>query len=347
MIYSTNTLQESLQNRERFHSKDTTISDSRLFFIEALDMIIEENKIVSIVEDSVLYEFDIKQSLKDWFNKSSKSFFKKVITGIFNALRKIIEKIWAMFKSFMVSMQSQSVVINKYKDILKNYSEDILYPYEFIEFRNLENAGSLTLFTASVRNLKAEMEDNLNKILRNGTYDSIYSSLNSYKESLITPDEYLSTIRAQITGSYGDVSKQEYSDKLYKFFRGDGSVGENATLDANFVRESYNNYMVNYKKTTDQLNKESNDIKRCTKALENDITRMKISSYTETETTQDLVNQFNYITNNFLLKIKGVCDIYTQFYSAKLDAVRESMIQDKNVLVVAVRKYIENGGEKR
>ena len=54
---------------------------------------------------------------------------------------------------------------------------------------------------------------------------------------------------------------------------------------------------------------------------------MKIDTYIETDITKDLADNFQDIIYIIIYKIKGICDIYSQYFSAKLDALKDTCFE--------------------
>lgn len=339
MIFNTEILKESM-NKTNLSINDDKSVDMRSvsIFVETINYITSKSKSY-LIDTNIENNMLPNTSIKDYINNN---FFSSIIENIFNEFIDTINNTNEMYKSFIVSIEGENHIINNNKDILKDYSSNIVYPYDYITFVNLINDQS-DMFSLSINTLYTELHDILTDILKNGTYESIYTAILSYKESLYSVDEFLSNVRAKIFGRFEEVSKEEFVNLLYNYFR-DNTYSDNITLSCNKVKASYNSYMIDYKTLDKSINYCINNINRITKEYINKISNMNISTYIETPITEDLINQFNCILSNYINKINGICYMYVQYNSARLDAIKDCRIQDINILIAAIRKYKETGG---
>lgn len=327
MIYSTDTLKKSLNK-----SIKNNINESN-------------NSIGSLFEDNLNYNTDNYKPYIIDKPQSDISGIKDYINNrftIINPLKTIVEEFVSSnnnindkYFMFEKDIENDIHLIYSNKDILREYNDSIIYPYKYITFSNLSN-DKLGLFSSCINFLYTELKNTLNNIFKDGTYESIYNNIIQCKDTLTPVDEFLSIFKSKLLEVYGEISEDNFIDTLYYYFR--SKEDDDIVLSSNKIRQSYNDFIEDLNQ-----NKFTGVVERIIREYKNRISEPIISnSYIETEITENIIHQLNYIYSNFINKTQGVCTIYNQYHSTRLDAIKDNKIQSINILTSAIRKYKGN-----
>lgn len=326
MIFSTKTILES-QNKTIQETNITLQNDKSLFF-ESLDLILQEsisfNTILSVgkkILSTVNFSDMIKRILK-WFANS-------------------LESLWKSFISILIGFERPSILINRYKNKLENIDISIPYNKSYVEYSNLGINTSYTSYKVNIENILNSMYRDLDSVRKCRSYNDLYNELNSIKNDR-TNNNYVNEIRSEVLGTYDTVSKSEFASKLYSFFR--KSTIEVTDISPEIVRLTLQNYL-QYKSNLNMVEKDKKDLKNASSKIESELSSLNINEYINDSINinNDIEREFNSIINSAISQTKDICEIYLQVFSAKLDAFKESRMQDTRILVIACQEIEKRG----
>jgi hypothetical protein len=162
------------------------------------------------------------------------------------------------------------------------------------------------------------------------------------KENINSSEKYFDELRGKIVGSHNPVSGQDFATELYKYFRNNGNIVSAGNISPNELKsicDSYFNYTTDMKK----VNKDKYDLQDAMKNIEKNIMELKLEDYVKYNITQDAQKMFISLLQNKVIRLNLICNLYTQVFSAKLDALKDSYVQNKKILMVASKKIVREG----
>ena len=71
-----------------------------------------------------------------------------------------------------------------------------------------------------------------------------------------------------------------------------------------------------------------------------------LEDYVKDSLPQEAQTVFLQLLKNKCIRVGSDCDIYSKFFTAKLDAIKESFKQDTKVLNEVCKEIVRNGGNK-
>lgn len=355
MVFSVDTIKRSknvsLNNREKIE-ENVNYEDTNWFQL-ALEMVLEESVefnnmictnegigelIIGAAGDALkrtlkaLNPYDILSKVFDWFVNS-------------------LATLGRHFEAFLLNFLNDDIELAAFKKRLEHYRGAIRYTKPYFEYRNLDISTSYTTYEAEI-----EREyDNLIKDLSNlkflksnmeiAEYINNMSMMNQYEES------DMEILRGKVLGLNKPVSKDNYADELFLFFRTTATPIEpklgffdKTNMSGDRVHEAYRSYY----KSGDQKMKIRRDIvKMKTEAMKEKAKcrTVKPSDFLTENQSMDssVVRIYNNIVSNKCKKIQSICDIYVTMFAAKIDALKEYNRTNKLILLEACKQMVREG----
>ena len=177
--------------------------------------------------------------------------------------------------------------------------------------------------------------------------------------------------RGKVIGKDGEsIYISEFSDELYKVYRNGDSDTSNITADAAFIRKCLNRFLDYAKmqkevihqrdaiiKAYNNVQKQVEDITKRNTDLDKQafLSRLPVDNViTDIETTAggtmmaaELMTQIDVYVRAKIDQIQEYSNIHLLAFGAKLDAMKECLNQDRNVLYTALRKSSVEFKEKK
>ena len=186
------------------------------------------------------------------------------------------------------------------------------------------------------------MIQDISKFSNFSTYEGLFKEIESIKERLESTENYFDELRGRIVRSNNPVSSNEFATELYKYFRNNGNVipaGNISPYELKSICDNYFNYPVDIKK----INKDKIDLKEAAIKIEKDILDVKLINYVKPNIPEDIHGMFITIIQNKVYRINLICSLYSQVFSAKLDALKDSYVQYKKILMTVSKKIVQEG----
>ena len=370
MVFSTDNLyrRENINNNAPINNVVIKVSENTSLFIDSLHYIIEENilienelskynmstykekKLNHINEDSNINinfhgPFErLGNGISNLFEKIKTNFtIENIVRFIITNFIKLIKRIWREFEVLCMNIVSKNSQIRRLGKKIQDIGVDIEYNHPMFIYTHTRDDSSRT-----------DLEDQLNKI-----YDEIISFIHSFKSlknnareielaieefnnSKSYDEDHYSEIRGQLLGSNNFIDEEDYNELLFKYFRNGSSntSNENIITPAS-IRQRYIDWdngpkrIRGYQRDRDKLEKAGNN-------LVSKLNKQKIDSYIK-EVPNNTLNLYSDLINRYSHKIKNTCNIFLLFYSAKLDAAKDELVLNKNILFKACQYIVKEG----
>lgn len=355
MVFSVDTIKKSknisLNNRgnieESINYEDTN------WFQLSLEMVLEEsvefNNMICMNEGigelilgaagdalkrslKALNPYDILSKVFDWFINS-------------------LATLGRHFEAFLLNFLNDDIELAAFKKRLEHYRGAIRYDKPYFEYRNLDISTSYTTYEAEIEREYDNLVRDLSKLrdLRSNMeiaeYINNMSMMNQYEES------DMEVMRGRVLGLNKPVSKDNYADELFLFFRTTATPIEpklgffdKANMDGERVHEAYKSY---YKAGEQKMRIRRDIIKMKTEATKEKAKcrTVKPSDFLTENQSMDssVVRIYNNIVSNKCKKIQAICDIYVTMFGAKIDALKEYNKTNKRILLLACQQMVKEG----
>lgn len=336
MVFSLDTLKNPSNNVFGIESVEEISS----FFEETLQMIIsEQEEFLNMISEAVL---DVNLNIKHEWNINFNIFEK-----IFDWFVKILDKISSYFLSFLVQLLSKNNQLKYYKKRLERYEGSIRYNKPYYEFRNLDLSTSYTSYQTEVEREYNDIISNLSRIKLATSMSEINSIISNMKnETLPTNiEEELNSIRGKVLGSMNPITAQDFADALFVYFRGESKKKDNVgifekNIDSDRIKVAYRDYY-NANKQESRIKRDKNILRIEALKQKAQIKLIKPTEYIpEYKSNPDIISDYNYIITQKCRKVKSICDIYLMVFSAKLDALREYNLLNREILLIAIKQMV-------
>lgn len=328
------------------------VSEDHSFFLEALDLIQESNNELRNMFDDVFdeaYFSDLADKVKDSKILYNRKFsFGSIIGFILQMFLKAIDKLWVRFKALFIRLLDSEGSIKHYAYALENYDEELKTYIPYYIYTNLDIDIPSGMLKSIFIDEYDDLYDRLQKLSKLPSKDEMIDGLRQvYQEIVqqIDTGNYYNKIRGKIMGKIDGtiITEESFQDQLYRLFR--NNMEDPYTYKDNMpsyeVRKAFERHK-NYKNMKKTLEKQKNDTKNTATDINKKITKIKgsdiFSQYVPID--YELEHALNQVLQLKSGQVSKVCDLILMAYSAKLDAIKESAIQDKRILQAAISQII-------
>ena len=305
-------------------------------FVESLKMILEESNQFSVMMDNTYYvqEGKISEFLK-------KIDIKKIFTYIFNKFIDIIKNIWNQFRALYQSFTAKNALLKRYKKKLENVDWEIEYPEERYHFTNLDNSGNINLYKMSLSKEYDEFNDLLNRMSKRNDMETIYSYILSFRNNMAPLDEFLNQKRGQSIGKNFGISKEDYLRELNSYFISEKKIAP-GIIYPNEIKYIMKEYYES-KTVENTITKDKNSLLDSSKDMLSKINSIDLNKRFPDTMNKDIYNTFTEIIREYCNRIQGICNIYVQLFSTKLDMFKLYKQDQAKILSKIIIESIRGG----
>lgn len=319
------------------------ITDRKIIFYKSLNEATTERAVL--------------ESFSDFF-----SGVKDIIGKFIKFLKKLVDK---FFVSLMKLVKSDNY-IKKHKDLFSRIEPGMEFKFKGFEYT----------FSPTVPSPNAALGFN------NSLFDDLYANekrqldAQSVKDSIIAMDleKDYNEFRAKVIGKDGDyIYISDFSQELYKVYRNGESDTTDITANTSYIRKCLSRFL-EYDKMQKEITHQRDEIIKAYEKVQKqveDITKRNTdldkqaflsrlpgnTTITDIETTAggtmmaaELMSQIDVYVRAKIDQIQEYSNIHLLAFGAKLDAMRECLNQDRNVLYTSLRKsnvpFDKKGGKK-
>ena len=286
---------------------------------------------------------------------------KDIINKFIKFLKKIVDKFVVAIMKFVKSDN----YIKKNKDLFNKIETDMEFDFKGYEYT----------FSPNVPLPGAALEYN------NSLFDTLYGNekrqltVQSVKDSIIAMDleKDYDQFRGKVIGKDTDVYISEFSEELFKVYRNNSIDTSDVTANGTYIRMCLRRFL-DYSKMQHEVTHQRDEIikayERVQKQVE-DITKRNTdldkqaflsrlpsdNGIIDVATTAggtmmaaELMTQIDVYVRAKIDQIQEYSNIHLLAFGAKLDAMKECLNQDRNVLYTALRKSkvpFETKGSKK
>ena len=324
-------------------------------FINECRSEITDNKITFYKKlNEATSELAVLESFSDFF-----SGVRNIISKFIKFLKKLVDKFILTIMKFIKSDK----YITKHKDLFNRIEADMEFEFKGFEYT----------FSPMIPAPSAALSFN------NSLFDGLYGdekrslTVQSVRDSVIAMDlerDY-NDFRGRVIGKDGEsFTIAEFSQELYKVYRNEEADTNNITADSSYIRKCLNRYLEYTKmqkevshqrdeiiKAYERVQKQVEDIAKRNTDLDKQAFLSRLPSdngIADIETTAggtmmaaELMTQIDVYVRAKVDQIQEYSNIHLLAFGAKLDAMKECLNQDRNVLYTALRKSNVSFKEKK
>ena len=336
MVFSLDTIKKSTEVNITESKSNRSEFNQVSFFIETMNTLTEES---FLFESMVVREISMGDILKYGIKKID---YKKVFKTILDKFVELLDKLWNRFHSLLLEFINKNIIIKKYKSVLENVSEPVEFDQERFIYTNL---GLNTSYTSYKNELEKEFSNlilDLSKFHQYTSYDKLFDEIEKMKNDIEMSETFYDEIRGNVVGSRNPISKSEFPQAMYKYFRNNGYKVSSISISPNEIKEICYNYF-NYNKIIKEIQKDKSDMQKAARKIQADIKSINLSDYTNLDLYQEAQKVFMKVLENKSRRVYELCNIYLEVFSMKLDAVKESYNQYKNILFFTCKSLVKEG----
>lgn len=301
--------------------------------------------------------------------ESFSDFFVKV-KEIISKFLKFIKSLFRRFLTTLAKIVGSDKYLEKHKKDFSNFKEGDKFEFEGFEYTFSENVPLAQAALSFSNSLFDKLYANQNNAL---TADGI-------RQSIIEMDleEDYNVFRAKVIGKeeYNKISVTDFPDELFKVYRNGDTMTSTIEVDRSYIIKAVDRYF-SYSKTQTYVNRQYKNIEDAYKRVESQVkdvvsrngdlntkeflSRLPSDNGIKTIGTQnvedtskltgitmpgEVMAQLDIYVKAKVDQIQEYSNIHTLAFAAKLDALKECYIQDKNTLYTALTR-IERTIKKR
>ena len=353
MIFSIDNLKNLNESKieEDYNNRSIIVDEDSSFFLESLNMILEENKSDAI---SMIISKKISSLAVANPSEALSIIDAKLEKFVFN-----IEKLLKKFEATMNRLGSRTSLMKSYtlKDFTSTKST-IKYPNTLCNYTNIGIYNQYSSFETQLSDIYSILIRNLEKfgkIKTSNDFDKLYSTISKDRDISIG-DEYRSNILGKKYSINDDTNtNNNFYSELKKYFTGDGDESEfkgrelTPKLISSYAKIFYSNYnLIAIKKECKEIISAANEIRSNIKKIKLD-SYISLASNKQDWYSHSAKTTFDSIVNDALYRTQILCNVYLRYIAAKMEAAVNSRYQDIKVLKYILRHKDDEdkGGNKK
>lgn len=340
-------IRESSKEKSVLESVNMTES----LFQYGLNCIIESNNEIRNILSDIMIEsgYMVTEGFKDEFNK--KFNFNNIVSSIIGLFVKVITKLFNRGKAIILNLIYDNKTIEKYKDAINSYDKQLEVDFEHYNYSYLDKDIPSSKLNLTFSYEYEELQDKLENICKSANKEKILYGLEQLYNSIQMEINhgYYDKLRRSVLADedYKDVIfANQYDIELKKVFRSGSTAANKNDILPNEIHDTLERFLKG-KDMIKSIEKHKKEIETAAEKSKKKINKISVKSLVKDYVPIDYDIEFNL---NRLLKMKcgqlsESCNIYSLAFAAKIDAMKESLIQDKKVLFAVISDIIINGGE--
>lgn len=336
-----------LGNVELYKTRETntsikTISEEASLFVESLNILRESNRFFNNLLKKAHTNLLLAESSEKNKVYLTEFSFKEIIDNIIEFFVDAIKSLWAKFKNLFRKITYSDSTIDKYADKIRNMKGEFTVSFpRYIYTCFDEDIPSVNLKYTFYEDYTI-LEQRINEIAELKTKTERSEKMRSLEADVkadVSP-AYYDTLRQKTIGRNYMISSNDYASELFNVFR-DGGDQATSKINNTEVTNILNRY-TNNKVLERQIEKAKNETIGAANDVKKKIQSISLQNINRHYTPYDVEEEvlFNRVLQAKSGQVNEVCNIYVMAFAAKLDAIKESAIQDKKVLFEAI-KFID------
>lgn len=312
--------------------------EDQSFLADAITMC-QENKILfKQLSLKVMKEDTMVNEIFD--GNSVLAIIRAIIDIFIDNVKELVERFCHVVGIFVSSehhIEKYAPQILKFDGVLK------IDDFRHYKYTNLEEDIPPMCINSEILGDYGDVVDKLSKIGRETDRKDLMKKLADFsiKSKSEFRDKDVFLFRGKIIGKKQGISKELYSEELHKVFRDGKTAPHLGDLHQEDIHESYRRWK-NEKAFTKDIKRQRATLEANANEVKKKIRNIDLSSITSGNFTEDyeLENILNGILRNECDKIQEICNITILAFGAKLEALKEAIIQDKKILYYTISQII-------
>lgn len=349
MIFSIDTIKDA-QTKKNIVSESFYNDTPDSWFEQTLSMVLDESKIfeynISSISEGIVGDI-IFNKTKDKIKTIN---FETILSKIFEWFVAAINKLFKSFLSFLLNFVNKDAQLKMMKNKLSNFRGSVRYNKDYYIYRNLETDSSYTSYQNEIERVYDSLILSMSYLSNCKSLTDIENFLNKLREDNIYSVDEMNLLRGRVLGKNDPVESSEFARELFKYFRTTelpikANVGLfEKNIDGNRVYEAYENYFSSSKQEK-MIKKDYTKMKFDAEKEKIKLKTLKIGDYIadDLKLSSELKQIYNNIIMDGCRKIKEICNIYSLLFSAKLDALKEYNLMNREILLAACKEIVKEG----
>lgn len=308
------------------------------FLADAITMCQENNIFFKQLSLKVVKEDTVINELFD--GSSVLAIIRAIIDIFISNIKELVERFCHVVGTFVSNehhIEKYAQQILKFDGVLK------IEDFRHYKYTNLEEDIPPICINSEILDDYGEVLDKLSKIGRETDRKELMKKLTSFsiKSKSEFRDKDIFLFRGKVVGKKEGISKELYSEELHKVFRNGKTAPHLGDFHQEDIHESYRRWK-NEKIFTKDIKRQRTVLEANANEVKKKIQNIDLSSITNGNFKEDyeLENILNGILRNECDKIQEICNITLLAFGAKLEALKEAIIQDKKVLYYTISQII-------
>lgn len=302
----------------------------------SLDMILDESKQYRYMMSETYYINE--ESLIDQIIKFD---FKKIFKFILDKFLTVIKIVWDQFRAAYHSFVTKSILIKQYKKKLENITWDIEINEEYPIFMNLDNSTNISMYNMSLNSEYSTLIQKLEDISQCKNIGDIHTIILNIKDSTDYSDNYLDQQRGMSLGSNSAISKEAYAQEVFRHFCPNKTTIN--ILSASEIKQMTKEYF-EFKTLEKVITKNEFTLRSSAESMIGKINNISIEKYCPSQIiNKDVSEALLDIIRLSCDRVHGLCDIYIQLFSIKLDSFKLYKQQQVKLLTKVILQSIKEG----
>lgn len=297
-------------------------------FLESLDLILDESKQYSTLMSNTNYIVE-EGTLKNYIkNIDIKAIFKFILDKFVD----ILKKIWNGFRTAYNNFTNKTTLLKRYRKKLENIDWDVKFSEERQIYTKLDDSTTINLYKLNLDREFSTLVQGLEKLKQCRDISQIHTAILNLKEKMTSNEEsYMDEIRGASLGLYSTISKEEYPQKAIEYFKPDRRLAA-GIIHPTEVKEMTKEYFEN-KTIEKRITNEERGLEDSANKMKAIINNLSIDKYLPNkQINPDIASSYAEIIKASCDHIQGLCNIYIQLFSIKLDIFKQYKEQQVRTL---------------
>lgn len=306
-------------------------------FADSLNMILDESKNYFVMMENT-YHIN-EASLSDYIRKID---FKKIFKFIFEKFIDILKAIWDRFRAAYHSFTSKAMLLKKYRKKLENIDWDVEIDAYPSTYTNLDSSTNISMYKMSLNEQYSILTGELMRISNSKGLSDIHTIIFGIKNDMDSLTDFLDQQRGICIGSREKISKEEFPRLAVEYFKPDKKVSSNVMHPSEV--KAYTRDYFESKNIEKTITKDQDILESTARSMINKFNSLNISTFApKQEINNEISSMFVEIIREYCNRIQGICNIYIQLFSIKLDVFKLYKEEQVQILSKIVLKSIKEG----
>ena len=306
-------------------------------FVESLNLILQESRDYSVMIENTFHIHEV--SLSDYIRKID---FKKIFKFILEKFIEIIKAIWDRFRAAYHSFTSKAVLLKRYKKKLENISWEVKIDEYPSIYSNLDSSTNISMYKMSLNEEYSILTGELERISGCRDLDDIHNTILSIKNSMDNINDFLDQERGIALGSRSGISKEDFPKEVINYFKSEKQSLSNILQPDEIKR--YTKEYFESKSLEKSITKDQSLLESSAKNMINKINSLNIFNYIPNkEINVEIGSMFGDIIKESCNRVQGLCNIYIELFSIKLDVFKIYKEEQVRILSKVILKSIKEG----